>query len=175
MKMMRITVKKTIKIFLFSELIIVLSYFISFSFFINLQIAFLSSYFVILGSSIAYKKMVENQILSNMIEEQRDLLDEIEDPHGLYDNEVINETPVEELDLKAIVKEEKSKIKTFSVDSMKHGVRGSASAYRLIPYAFLVLGFIALKNNEILDIAIYLPSLLVGIVAGSLSSKEKLS
>ena len=139
MKMMRITVKKSIKIFLFSELIIALSYFISFSFFMNLQVAFLSSFFVIIGSSIAYKKMVKNQIDSNMIEDERDLLDEIEDPHGLYDNEKINETPAEELDLKAIVKEEKSKIKTFSVDSMKHGVRGSASAYRLVPYLFLVL------------------------------------
>jgi len=136
----------------------------------NLQVAFLSSYFVILGSSIAYKKMVKNQIDSDIVEDERDLLDEIEDPHGLYDNNPINETPVEELDLKEIVKEEKAKIKTFSVESMKHGVKGSVSAYRLVPYLFLVLGFIALKNNELLDIVIYLPSLLVGIIIGSISS-----
>ena len=55
---------------------------------------------------------------------------------------------------------------------MKHGARGSVSLFRLVPYLFLVLGFIALKNNELLDIAIYLPSLLVGIVVGSIASKE---
>ena len=56
--------------------------------------------------------MVKNQIDSDIVEDERDLLDEIEDPHGLYDNNPINEMPVEELDLKEIVKEEKAKIKT---------------------------------------------------------------
>ena len=173
--MMRTMVKKTIKILLFSEFAIVLSNLISFSFFMNLQLAFLSSFFVIVGASIAYKKMVKNHIDSNMVEEKRDLLDEIEDPHGLYDDEPINETPVEELDLKEIVKEEKAKIKTFSVESIKHGARGSVSAFRLVPYVFLVLGFIALKNNDLLDLSVYLPSLLVGIIIGSITSKDKLS
>ena len=164
--------KKGIKLIVISELVVILSYFISFSIYINLQIAFLSSLFVILGSSMAYRKMVNNQIDTKMIEEKRDLLDEIEDPHGLYDDEAINNAPAQELDLKAIVKEERSKIKTLSVDSMKHGVRGSVSAFRIIPYIFLILGFIALKNNELLDIVIYLPSLLAGIIVGSISSKE---
>ncbi len=163
---------KSIKILIISELIILITYFVSFSFFINLQIAFLSSLFVILGSSFAYRKMVANQVDSKMVEEKRDLLDEIEDPHELYDDTPINDAPVEELDLKEIVKEERAKIKTFSVKSMKHGARGSVSAFRLVPYVFLVLGFIALKNNELLDIAVYLPSLLAGIVVGSVTSKD---
>ncbi|MEA2098706.1 MAG: hypothetical protein U9P72_01095 [Campylobacterota bacterium] len=167
--------KRSIKIIIISELLIILSSFISFEFYINLQVAFLSSLFVILGSSFAYKRMINNQIDSKMIEEKRDLLDEIEDPHGLYDNEPINDTPAEELDLKTIVKEEKAKIKTLSVDSIKHGARGSVSAFRLVPYVFLVLGFIALKNNDLLVIAIYLPSLLVGIVVGSMCSKDSLN
>ena len=167
--MIWITVKKAIKIIFTSELIVLLSYFISFEFYINLQIAFLSSLFVILGSSFAYRKMVQNQVDSKMLEEKRDLLDEIEDPHGLYDEQAVDET--QELDLKTIVKEEKAKIKTLSVDSIKHGVRGGISAFRLIPYIFLILGFIALKNNELLDIAVYLPSLLFGIIVGSISSK----
>jgi len=172
--MMRIMVKKAIKLILISELLILGTYLISFSFYINLQVAFLSSLFVILGASYGYKKMVNSQVNSDVFEEKRDLLDGIEDPHGLYDEE-INEAPFEELDLKAIVKEEKAKIKTFSVKSMKHGAKGSVSAFRLVPYVFLVLGFIALKNNELLDIAIYLPSLLVGIIVGSVSSKRLFS
>jgi len=169
--MMRIIVKKTISIFLISELLILGCYLISFSFYINLQVAFLSSFFVILGASFAYKKMVDSQIKADIFEEKRDLLDEIEDPHGLYDEE-INEAPFEELDLKQIVKEEKAKIKTFSAKSIKHGARGSISVFRLVPYVFLILGFIALKNNNLLDISIYLPSILVGIIVGSVATKN---
>lgn len=170
--MIWITVKRSIKILILSELIVLLSSLISFHIYINIQVAFLSSLFVILGSSFAYRKMVQNQVNAKAVAEKRDLLDEIEDPHELYDDEPINEAPIEELDLKEIVKEEKAKIKTLSVDSMKHAARGSVSAFRLVPYVFLVLGFIALKNNELLDIAIYLPSLLGGIIVGSISSKE---
>ncbi|EDZ62584.1 hypothetical protein SMGD1_2734 [Sulfurimonas gotlandica GD1] len=119
--------------------------------------------------------MVDTQVTSDMVEEKRDILDEIEDPYELYEEDSINYAPVEELDLRAIVKEEKKKIKTFSLNSMKHGVKGSTSLFRLVPYVFLVLGFIALKNNDLLDIAVYLPSLLVGIVVGSVSGKELFS
>jgi hypothetical protein len=165
-------VLKAIKLIIFSEILIIITLFFSFSFFINLQIAFLSSLFVILGSTYAYKKMVNTQVSSDTLSEKRDLLDEIEDPHELYEEDSINYAPVEELDLKAIVKEEKKKIKTFSFDSIKKGAKGSTSLIRLTPYLFLVLGFIALKNNEMLNLAVYLPSLLVGIVVGSISSRE---
>ncbi len=141
-------------------------------YFVNAQVAYLSSLFVIVGTSLAYKKMVITKVDSETYESDRDLLDTIEDPHGLYDEESINEAPSEELDLKTIVKEEKSKIKTFSLKSIKHGVRGSVSAFRVVPYIFLVLGFIAMKNNSLLDLNVYLPSLLIGIVAGSLVAKE---
>ncbi|MDF1883303.1 hypothetical protein JHD49_05055 [Sulfurimonas sp. SAG-AH-194-C21] len=116
--------------------------------------------------------MIITKVDAEAYESDRDLLDTIEDPHGLYDGEAINEAPAEELDLKTIVKEEKAKIKTFSVKSMKHGARGSASVFRIVPYIFLVLGFIALQNNHLLDLSAYLPSLLIGIVVGTLVSKE---
>jgi len=169
---MRIMVKKAIKLIALSEFFVLASYFISFVFYINLQIAYLSSLFIILGASFAYKKMVNTQVEADIIKEERDFLDEIEDPHGLYDNEPINEAPPEELDLKAIVQEEKKKIKIVNFKDMKNGSKAGFSLFRLIPYLFLVLGFIALKNNELLNISVYLPSLLVGIVVGYLSSKE---
>ena len=170
--MTRIMVKKAIRLIIISEILILGTYLFSFGFFINLQVAYLSSLFVIIGASYGYKRMINFQISSGSFEDKRDLLDEIEDPHELYSDEEINDAPYEELDLKQIVKEEKAKIKTLSVKSAKHGVKGSVSAFRLVPYVFLVLGFIALKNNELLDIAVYLPSLLVGIVVGSISSKD---
>ena len=164
--------KKSISIVLLTQLAILMTQLLSFEFYINLQVAFLSSLFVIFGASYAYSKMVIGQVESGNYEDKRDLLDDIEDPHELYDDEPINSAPVEELDLKSIVKEERAKIKTFSVNSMKHGAKGSVSLFRVVPYIFLVLGFIALKNNELLNIGIYLPSLLVGIVVGSITSKE---
>ena len=167
--------KKAIKLIAVTQLLVLVTYFISFGFYINVQVAFLSSLFVILGSSFAYRKMVNKKVESDSYEDKRDVLDEIEDPHELYDDEPINEAPVEELDLKEIVKEEKAKIKTFSLNSMKHGAKGSMSLFRLGGYIFLVLGFIALNNNHLLDIAVYLPSLLVGIIVGSVSSRELFS
>jgi len=183
--MTRTTVLQSIKIFLLVELFVSLSYFYSTTLFANIQVAFLSSFFIILGSSFAYKKMVQSQVNSETYDDKRDLLDTIEDPHELYDkvnDEVregalgyekpINDTPVEELDLKAIVKEEKAKIKTFSLSSMKHGARGSVSLFRIVPYLLLILGFIALKNNAVLDLKFYLPSLLLGIITASFISKR---
>ena len=171
-KMMRITVLKIIRPILIAEGLVLSSYFYSSLAFTNIQVAFMSSLFIILGSSIAYRGMVQNQVQAKSYEDKRDLLDEIEDPHELYVEEPINDAPVEELDLKAIVMEEKAKIKTFSLSSIKHGARGSVSLFRLLPYLFLILGFIALKNNEVLDLSFYLPSLMIGIIVGYLASKE---
>jgi len=163
---------KSIKILIISELLVILTYLISFEFFINLQIAFLSSFFIILGSTYAYKKMIETQVKRENISEEREILDTIEDPYELYDDTPINETPADELDLKAIVKDEKKKIKILNIKDIKKGSRATVSLFRLLPYIFLILGFIALKNNELLDIAIYLPALLVGIVVGYICSKD---
>ena len=186
--MMRITVLQNIKIFLFVELLIGISYFYETTLFINIQVAFLSAFFVIIGSALAYKKMVNSKLDSGEYiaeAEKRNLLETIEDPHELYeandeiregalgyDDKAINNTPVEELDFKAIVKEEKAKIKTFSLSSAKYGMQGSLSMVRLLPYIFLILGFISLKNNNILELQFYLPSLLLGIIVGSIISKR---
>lgn len=165
-------IQKAISFMGVGELIVLSSFAHSTVVFMNVQMAFLSSLFVILGSSYAYKSMIINKVDSDEFEDKRDLLDEIEDPHGLYDETKINNTPAEELDLKAIVKEEKAKIKTLNKNSVKHGVKGASSFFRLVPYAFLILGFMSLQNNGLLDISIYLPSLLLGIIVGYVSAKE---
>ena len=173
--MMRIMVKKTINLILASEVLILVTNIYSFEFFMNIQIGYLSSLFIILGSSYSYNKMIQTQVSSGTYKNERDLLDNIEDPHELFDGEPINDAPAEELDLKQIVKEEKAKVKTLSVKNMKYGARGSLSAFRLVPYAFLILGFIALQNNQLLNLSYYLPALLIGIVIASLSAKSLVS
>lgn len=149
-----------------------LSYLYSAKAFANIEVAFLSAFFVILGSSFAYKKMVSQELQSENIEEKRELLDTIEDPHELYEEYEINEAKAEDLDLKEIVRQEKAKIKTFSLKNMKHGARGSISLFRIVPYIVLILGFIALKNNEALALEFYLPALLLGIILGGITSKR---
>ena len=171
-KMMRTMVKKLISTIAVAEGLVLGTALYSKALFANVQVASLSSFLVIVGASFAYKRMVDSKVSSESYETDRDLLDEIEDPHELYSEEPINEAPAEELSLKEIVKEEKAKIKTFSFKSIKHGARGSVSAFRIVPYVFLILGFIALKNNAVLDLSFYLPSLLIGIIVGSLVSKE---
>ena len=166
---------KSIKIVLVVEVLILLTKIISFEFFINLQIAFLSSFFVIIGSTLAYKRMVISEINNDNIDYKRDFLDELEDPHELYDDEPINEAPAEELDLKEIIKEERKKIKMFNMKDAKKGFKAGVSFYRVVPYIFLVLAFIALQNNDLLSIGVYLPSLLLGIIVGSISSKDSFS
>ena len=175
MTKMRIMVKKAISIFVIAQGLIFLSYFISAKVFANVETAFLSALLIIIGASYAYKKMILAKVESGEYVEDRDLLDKIEDPHELYDDKEINYAPPEELSLKEIVKEEKAKVKPLNVKNMRHGIRGSLSLFRLLPYLFLILGFIALKNNNILDLWYYLPSLFVGIVVGSLLSKELLA
>ncbi|MFK5937371.1 MAG: hypothetical protein QM497_03140 [Sulfurimonas sp.] len=164
--------KKTINLILASEVLILVTNIYSFELFMNIQIGYLSSLFIILGSSYSYNKMIKTQVSSGAYKDERDLLDNIEDPHELFDNEPINDAPAEELDLKQIVKEEKTKVKILSVKNMKYGARGSMSAFRLVPYAFLILGFIALQNNNLLHLSYYLPALLVGIVIASLGAKS---
>jgi hypothetical protein len=165
-------VKRAISIFAIAELFIFATYLFSPHLFANVEVAFLSAFLIIVGASYAYKRMVIAKVESGEYVEDRELLDKIEDPHELYDGKEINDAPPEELNLREIVKEEKAKVKPLNIKNMKHGIRGSISLFRLLPYLFLILGFIALKNNAVLDLWFYLPSLFIGVVVGSLVSKE---
>lgn len=163
---------RTIRNALLLEGVILFSWLYSFELFINLQLAVLSSFFIIIGSMYAYKRNIDSKVASEEYVEDRDGLDTIDDPHGLYEDqlneEVIDYTTQE---IKTIIQEEKRKIKTISLSSAKNA-GSSFSLFRLIPYAFLVLSFIALQNNKLLVIGYFLPSLLVGIVAGYFAGKS---
>ncbi len=172
MRMKRTTVAEKFKYLALFEVVIALSYFVSRSVFLNLQVAFLSSFFVIVASGFTHKKLVKNRLKNGIYEDDRDLLEKIDDPHGLFEEE--EETPnEEEVDFKEIVKEEKKRVKPLNAQHIKTGLRTSFSLYRLGAYLFLVMGFIALKNNAVLNLGVYLPSLALGIVAGYLFLKEK--
>ena len=163
---------KALKIVAITEFLILLSYIYSKAFYANLQVAFLSSFLIMVGSFYAYKRMVNSKVKTKSYEGDRDPLDIIDDPHELHEEATLNHKSENDLDLKEIVKQEKKKIKIFNLKSFKDGSSASFSLFRLGGYLFLILGFIALKNNDLLDISVYLPSLLIGIVVGYIFSKE---
>ena len=173
MKMKKIsTLKRNLFTIIAIEAIIIAIYFLDFKIFINLQIASLSSFLIIIASNYTYKRMV-NSKLKTGIYDNEDPLDKIEDPYELYDEDEINQTPIEDLDVKQIIKDEKKKIKIINPKSLKYGIKGGFSLLRLGGYLFLIAGFIALKNNHLLDLKIYLPSILIGIVLGNMIYTKK--
>lgn len=163
-------VKRTISSLLLLEALIILLNIVSFESFINVQIAALSSFFVVAGSMYAHRKLVENRIEKGEIEDKRDILDEIEDPHELYEEALADDNG--EVDIKAVIKEEKKKIRTLNLKELKKGSSAGFSPVRVVPYVFLTVGFIALKNNHLLNISLYLPSLALGIAAAYISFKN---
>lgn len=117
--------------------------------FINSQIGFFSSLAIILASLYSYSKMVDQSVASGAVISSNDeLLEKIEDPHGVYDEEdsqdVIQEEIVEEDDKKITTLEALKKSKAF------------ISFYRLGAYLMLAIGFLYLQSNHILHIPSYL-------------------
>ncbi len=178
--MMRTKVKSTIKLFLISEAAIFAMWLYSYAFFINFQVAFLASVLILLGSTYSYKRLVERRVASEERPDDTDLIDKIDDPFDLYSDTIVSENAPEDVDLKAVVKEEKKRLKEQK-QTLKNTAKSAPaliSIFRVVPYLFLVLGFIGLKNNELLSLIPFLVGLGAGIVVGlfmgrSLFIKEK--
>ncbi|QDF28644.1 hypothetical protein [Halarcobacter anaerophilus] len=122
---------------------------------LNTQVAFLGSLFVTLASFFSYKRNVQNRLsnldLSKQLKDERDKIDEIDDPFDLYsENEEIPEEELTAQKIKEIIKEEKTKVKRDSFKNAVFSAGGFVSIYRILGYATLVLGFFALNNNKIL-------------------------
>jgi len=172
--MMRMRVKNTIKLFLVSEALIFALWTYSYTFFINFQVAFLASVLILLGSTYSYKRLVERRVASDDRPDDTDTIDKIDDPFDLYSETVTAETVAEDVDLKAVVKEEKKRLKAQK-QTLKNTAKSTPaliSIYRVVPYLFLVLGFIGLKNNDLLSLLPFLIGLGAGIIAGLLMGRS---
>lgn len=124
---------------------------------LNTQVAFVGSLFVTIASFLSYKRNIQNR-LSNLetsnvstTTEDRDKIDEIDDPFDLYSEDI---EPIAEEDLtpekiKEIIQEEKSKVKKNSLKNTVFSAGGFVSIYRIVGYASLLFGFFALNNNKI--------------------------
>ncbi|TLP40485.1 hypothetical protein [Arcobacter arenosus] len=147
------------KVFIIVDLCIIIYAIIAYDkiWVLNTQVAFFGSLFVTLASYFSYQRNIKNR-LSNFdssnekkILDDRDKVDEIDDPFDLYSEDV---EPIAEEDLtpekiKEIIQEEKSKVKKNSLKNTFFSASGFISIYRIFGYGFLIFGFFALNNNKI--------------------------
>jgi hypothetical protein len=136
---------------------------------LNTQIAFISAMAITIGSFLGYKRNIENRVQGltpnrdNEIE-PRDKIDEIDDPYDLY-GEINEQEEFSTQEIKAIIEEEKKKIKQNSFKNTIFSATGFASLYRLAGYAILIFGFFALNNNGLLHVFSYVSGLLIVTLA----------
>ena len=123
---------------------------------------------ILLGSTYSYKRLVERRVASEERPDDVDIMDKIDDPFDLYSEDITQEDVLQDeaVDIKALVKEEKKRIKVQNIKNTAKSAPALLSMFRIIPYLFLILGFIALKNNELLSLMPYLVGLGFGIAAG---------
>ena len=110
---------------------------------VNTQIAFLSAFSIVLLSFLSYLKNINKQIktLGDIVNE-RDFIDEMDDPYELYENE--NDK-----------KDKKSKIE-ISMKNLSKSKSAAFSLFRLIGYVILIAGFFLLLKMKSFQIIPYL-------------------
>ncbi len=132
---------------------------------LNFELAFFSSMAIVFGSFYGYRKLILKRLESGEGSDD-DLLEKIEDPHALYEEELIQDED-EPTDLAQVVKDEKARLKQ-NKETLKKTIKstpGLFSAWRFIPYIALILSFIGLNNNNVLDIPAFLIGLGLGVVS----------
>lgn len=153
-----------VKIFLFINITasVIAIIFFEFNVFLNLQVAFFSSFFIVLGSFIGYRNNILKQSKDYIAkdEHERDVVDIIDDKFDLYGE--INENELSDDEIKEIIKEEKSK-QTFK-DSLTNTMKSfsaTTSIYRIVGYVLLLVGFFTLNSNQLLIPIAYLAGFLI--------------
>lgn len=151
-------IKSFAKIFIVIDLCIILyaSIFETSYWLLNTQVAFLSSIFITIASFLSYKRNINGRLknFDSTVQtklEDRDKVDEIDDPFDLY-SEDIEPIPEEELTpqkIKEIIQDEKNKVKKNSFKNTIFSAGGFLSVYRVIGYGVLIFGFFALNNNNL--------------------------
>jgi len=171
--MMTRTMRKVIFRLLLVKLVFALFLFVQgyWYWLLNFELAFFASMLIIIGSFSGYKRMVQRRIDAGEGLDET-LLEKIEDPYELFEDESLKTD--EESDLKEVIKDEKKRLKQ-NKETFKKTVKsttGILSPWRFIPYIFLVLSFIALNNNHILDIFAFLLGLGLGILSAVIVGKS---
>jgi hypothetical protein len=168
MMMMMTKIKRTAIFLIVLQTAVALLLFISKAVFASFEVALLSGAVIIMGSLYAYRNMIRTRTLGVEIEDNKDIIDMMDDPYDLYEEERQDEVQ----DIKELIKEEKAKQKQNIIENTTKNSAAWVSVYRLLPYAFLVLGFLGLQNNHSLTLLPYMTGLGVGMITGYLLAKE---
>ncbi len=131
-------------------------------------VAMLSSMLIVTGSLYSYRTMIRNRVADTEAGDIKDAIDMMDDPYDLYEEEREEEIT----DIKQMIKEEKARQKGNMLKTTTQNGSAWVSLYRLLPYAFLIIGFIALENNQALEILPYMIGLAVGMVIGYWIAKK---
>jgi len=143
-------------------------WFLSGAIYANFTVAMFTSMTIVMGSLYSYRNMIQSRVSDIDPEDNKDVIDMMDDPYDLYEEERADEIE----DIKQMIKEEKARQKSNIIQNTTKNGSAWVSVYRLIPYAFLVMGFIALENNHALEILPYLVGLAVGIPIGYLIARN---
>lgn len=166
-KTMTKTTTNVLKAFVIADVVLIVTSIIFFDIKVlwNTQIGFLSSALVMLASMKSYKRMVDTRVEHNIItiDDSKDVIEKLEDPHDLYSEEIVEE---EEADLVETVKEEKQRLKANrrSLGQTLKDTKAALSLYRLGAYIILILGFLYLNRHGLLHIPSYLIALTIPMV-----------
>ncbi len=134
----------------------------------NFIVAMFTSMAIVMGSLYSYRNMIQNRVADAEAGDSKDIIDEMDDPYDLYEEEREQEIT----DIKQMIKEEKARQKSNIIKNTTQNSSALVSIYRLIPYAILVLGFIALENNHALEVLPYMVGLAAGIPLGYLIARS---
>ena len=126
--------------------------FISNQFFISSQISFFASLIILTASFFAYK----NRINSRLENARDEILAKIEEEDE-EDDEILPQNEAKEFSLK----DEKARLKKQKFSFKDISFAAAFIPYRLVAYAILFLGFIFLKNENLLNV----PGFLVGLAS----------
>lgn len=135
---------------------------------ISFFVALFSGGLITLGSLYSYRNMIRSRIENSEVEDHKDVIDMMDDPYDLYEEEREDEIQ----DIKAMIKEEKARQKQQLLQNTVKNGSAWVSLYRLIPYGFLILGFLGLQNNHHFEVLSYMVGLGVGIVSGYFIAKK---
>ena len=147
----------------------------------NTQVAYVTSALVMGASMFSYARMVRHRLAAGAIPDvdDREMIDQIDDPHGLYEEEVPTEleAPATAETIKAAIQEEKARSKENrrSVGATLRDSRAAMSFSRLGAYGVLIFGFFYLRGHHLLHPIPYLIglSLPIAVIVGTLMLRKE--
>lgn len=169
MEITQTMIKQFAKVFFIVDLALVFigAIIYDFTWLLNSQFAFVSSLLITIATFVSYKNSVDRRV-QNFEEDldstqDRDKIDEIDDPFDLYSDDIVQEESKELTadEIRTIIKEEKAKVKQNSFRNTLSSTSSFMSLYRIGGYFILIVGLLYLTNNNQFEAIPYIVGLTV--------------